>query len=237
MKNIFTILLCLIAVTLSAQSFTLKHDNTVLANGASIVVESTVGTSTNTYIEVANNQQTDLFFRVYKQILTDGAASNFTFCVGGTCYVGNMSQELYLGPGASWDLSDETNVFHATYGHPTAGNQSVRYLFVNSDDPNDTTAFTINYTTTTGISDVAKVNKLTAYPNPATTSVTVDYDLRNASNAYVVIRNLTGMEVYRASASASGKSVVDVTSLRAGVYFYGIESDGRMLSSKKLLVK
>lgn len=225
------------AISLGAQPLTLKYDNVVIPNDGTIYVTSVVGASTNTYVEFTNNQQDVVFFRIRKQVLTSISSDDITFCVGGTCYTGNMSQELFLNPGQTWGIDDETNVFHASYSHQTPGTQKVRFTIVNSDDANDTISFIINYTTTTGVQDVPIVSKLTAYPNPATTQVTLEYGLQNSSSSYVVIRNLTGMEVFRCEASASGKSVVDLTSLKAGVYFYGIESDGRMLSSKKLLVK
>ncbi|MBR4136264.1 MAG: T9SS type A sorting domain-containing protein [Bacteroidales bacterium] len=237
MRNIFILLCCMFAISLGAQPLTLKYDNATLPNNANIYVTSQVGVSTNTYIEFTNNQQDAVFFRIRKQVLTSVSSDAITFCVGGTCYTGNMSQELYLNPGQTWGLDDETNVFHASYSHPAAGTQRVRFTIVNSDDANDTISFIINYTTTTGVQDLPTVSKLTAYPNPATTQVTLEYAVQNSSSAYVVIRNLTGMEVYRSVASTSGKSVVDLSGLKAGVYFYGIESDGRMLSSKKLLVK
>ena len=237
MRNLFTILFCLFAITLGAQPLTLKYENATLPNDATIYVQSPVGVSTNTYVEFVNDKQEDVYFRVYKHVLTDVNPDAITFCVGGTCYPGNMSQELFLVAGASWGSDDLESMFHAAYTHQSAGTQRVRFTVVNADDANDTISFIINYTTTTGVQETPAVSKLSAYPNPATTSVTLEYNVQHAQNAYVVVRNLTGSEVYRTPVSFSGKSTVDVSSFRAGVYFYGIESDGRMLSSKKLLVK
>ncbi|MCR4964463.1 MAG: T9SS type A sorting domain-containing protein [Bacteroidales bacterium] len=237
MKNIFTFLLCLIAISLGAQSFTLTYEGSPLVNNATINIPTTTGAGVETFVDITNNSQTDLFFRIYQEGTWDANVTSITFCAGGTCYVSNQSQELYLAPGATLGSDIANNRFHSAFSSSVAGTHSVRYKFVNSDDANDTIAFTINYNVSTGLEEVTRVNKLTVYPNPATTAVTVEYDLNNVSNAYVVVRNLTGMEVCRVPASVSGKTRVDVSSLRAGVYFYGIESDGRMLSSKKLLVK
>jgi len=52
-----------------------------------------------------------------------------------------------------------------------------------------------------------------------------------------VIKNLTGKEVYRAAVSNVGRKQINVTSFSPGVYLYGIEADGRMMCTKKLLVK
>ena len=237
MRNLFTILFFLFAIALGAQPLTLKYENATLPNDATIYVQSPVGASTTTYVEFVNDKQEDLFFRVRKQVLTDADPGDITFCVDSICYTGNMSQELVIVAGESWGSDDLGRMFHANYSHQNLGTQRVRFTIVNADDANDTISFIINYTTTTGIQDVASVSKLSAYPNPATSSVTLEYATNNAHNAFLVIRNLTGMEVFRVPVSYSGKSTVDVSSFRAGVYFYGIESDGRMLSTKKLLVK
>jgi hypothetical protein len=58
-----------------------------------------------------------------------------------------------------------------------------------------------------------------------------------ANNSSLVIKNLAGKEVYRTSVGTAGAKHVDISSMPAGVYFYGIESDGKMLCTKKLLVK
>ncbi len=237
MKRFFIILSCFVVYSLGAQSITLTYNNTVLESGAQIDVTSPQGVSSNTYIELSNHTSTDVFFRVQKEILTGLDASLVTFCVGGTCYTGNTSMELMLATGVSWGLEDEENVFHSTFTHDVPGTHAVRYTFTNSDDPNDVATVVINYYTPTGVRDNVGNNMLTAYPNPATTSVTVEYPVPDNATARLVVKNLTGMTVCSAHVNASGKSVLDLSSLTAGIYFYGVECDGKMLCTKKLLVK
>ena len=77
---------------------------------------------------------------------------------------------------------------------------------------------------------------LRAYPNPAVNMVNIDYVALD-NHTSLVIKNLAGKEVYRTPVSHSGKKQVDVSKFYAGVYFYGLETDGKMLCTKKLLIK
>ena len=86
----------------------------------------------------------------------------------------------------------------------------------------------------TGIDEIQ--NTVSVYPNPAVNTVSIDY-VAPGNNTNLVIKNLAGREVYRAPVSQSGKKQVDVSKFYAGMYFYGLESDGKMLCTKKLLIK
>ena len=96
----------------------------------------------------------------------------------------------------------------------------------------------MQYYNSTGLDDLPDFTAVRAYPNPATSGVTVEYDRSLASQASLVIKNLTGAVVSRQSLSETGKSYVNLSDFRSGVYFYGLEDkSGRMLCTKKLLVK
>ena len=65
----------------------------------------------------------------------------------------------------------------------------------------------------------------------------IRYKVENPQGANLVIRNLLGSEVYRQAVQGEGRVVVSTSDLAAGIYVYGIEEKGRMLITKKLLVK
>ena len=112
----------------------------------------------------------------------------------------------------------------------------VKFTLFRTDNENDKISFYVAYGTGTGIQEADMVKTLRAYPNPAIRSVTIDYVAPN-SHSFLVIKNLTGREVYRTPVGTAGGKQIDVTAFTAGVYLYGIESDGKMLCTKKLLVK
>lgn len=144
---------------------------------------------------------------------------------------------MILQPGENSDGSG----FHFLYNPcGNEGTTSVDYTFISGDF---STTLTVNYTyTSTGINNSdLHVNSLTAYPNPATTSVTVAYDLsgfRANSDARLVITNLVGSKVaVRSLNGTSGKVSLDLSGLDAGIYFYSVEANGQSISTRKLIVK
>ena len=78
---------------------------------------------------------------------------------------------------------------------------------------------------------------LRAYPNPATSEVRIDYSTNN-SNSRLVVFNMTGNKVSETALAESEGSVrIDVSTISAGVYMYGIENNGKISNIKKLVVK
>ncbi|MBQ4433904.1 MAG: T9SS type A sorting domain-containing protein, partial [Bacteroidales bacterium] len=87
----------------------------------------------------------------------------------------------------------------------------------------------------------ATLGSFSAYPNPATSSVTFQYTLANRSAsdaANIVITNLVGNRVRVIPVSGnSGKKTIDLSNMVAGIYFYSMEINGKPASTKKLIVK
>ena len=235
MKKIFTLLVFMSALALNAQSIKILNGNTPLNNGDTVFVSlDGIDGEISTYLGYQNLTDDDLSFRVRKEILLiNEETTDIVFCLG-ECYTGNLSSVLTL-------LADETvasndaNAFHATY----AGESDpavVKFTFFLTDNENDQVSFYIAYGQGVSVKTVDFVQVLRAYPNPAVRTVNIDY-AAPASNAYLVIKKLTGKEVYRAAVSNTGKKQVDISQFNAGVYLYGVEANGKMLCTKKLLVK
>ena len=234
-KRIFTLALLMSVMMLNAQSIKLFHESQVLNNNDTI--QEFLYNSENeveTYVGYQNETNDLVEFRVRKQIIyLNDETTDLLFCLG-TCYLGNLSNPISLDANASVPEND-ANAFHATYtGCKDAA--LVRFLFYNTDDESDTVSFYIHYSEGTGVRESEMQVSLRAYPNPAVNTVSIDY-VAPGNNTNLVIKNLAGREVYRAPVSQSGKKQVDVSKFYAGMYFYGLESDGKMLCTKKLLIK
>ena len=235
MKRIFTLLLVMSAVVVNAQSIRLFHDSNVLNDGDTVLVPMTAGHDEfSVYLGYENVTDDDVLFRVRKEVVSySGDAEDIYFCIG-ECYPGNISSTLEILANESV-TADMANAFHATY----AGNGQtavVRFTFFLTNDETDKVSFYVCFNNGNGIQTADMVKSLHAFPNPAQNMVNIDYLAPNASS-FLVIKNLTGKEVYRAEVSMAGKKQVDVSKFNAGVYLYGIESDGKMLCTKKLLVR
>ena len=235
MKRIFTLGLFLSALMVNAQSIKLFYHSQELNNNDTIV-EFLIGQENeiNTFVGYQNMTGSPVEFQVRKEVLQlNEETTDILFCIG-ECYTGNLSQPVTLGANEMVP-SDNLNAFHATY---TGGTDPavVKFTFFLPDNESDKVSFVIRYSNGTGVKDVDIQKSLRAYPNPAVNSVNIDYAAPN-NHSYLVVKNLTGKEMFRTPIDAVGKMRLDISQYAAGVYFYGVESDGKMLCTKKLLVK
>ena len=235
MKKIFTLLVFMSALALNAQSIRILNGSTPLNDGDTLFVSlDGIDGEISTYLGYQNLTDDDLHFRVRKEaLLINEETTDIVFCLG-ECYTGNLSSELEILAGETITTSDAA-VFHATY----AGESDpalVKFTFFLTNNENDKVSFYIAYGPGTSVKPVDFVQILRAYPNPAVRTVNIEY-AAPTSDAYLVIKNLTGKEVYRTAVSQIGKKQVDISQFNAGVYLYGVEANGKMLCTKKLLVK
>ena len=223
------------ALALNAQSIRILDHATPLNDGDTIKVPlADLDGEINTYLGYQNMTNDDLSFRVRKeQLVINEETTDIVFCLG-QCYTGEFSSVLTLNAGETVPDSDE-DAFHATYAG-TGDAALIRFTFFLTDNENDKVSFYIAYVEGNGFSQNDMVKALSAYPNPATRVVNIEY-VAPSADAYLVIKNLTGREVYRTPVNQAGKKQVDISQFNPGVYFYGVESKGKMLCTKKLLVK
>lgn len=225
------------AAAVSAQSLQLKYNGQTIGNNDTIGVVLTAAKATNNiYVEYANVSSSDIYFKVKKEEISLAEGASATFCIAGTCYPGAQSQEIFMYEGDAVTLEDEENVFHATYTYSQSGNSIIKYTFYNTEAENDAISFYVAYSVGVGVNNVATANVLRAYPNPAFSSVNIDYTT-SCANAQLVIKNLAGAVVYRTAVSGTGRQNVSLADFKAGVYIYGLECNGRMQQTKKLVVK
>ena len=235
MKKIFTFLLLMSALAVYAQSIKLSYDSQVLNNNDTIVeILFDEENEINTYVGYQNMTGNPIDFKVRKEIVfINEDNTELLFCLG-NCYSGDLSATISLA--ANEEIpSVSHDAFHAIY-MGAKDPALVRYTFFNTDNTSDAISFFIQYTEGTGLRENESQISLRAYPNPAVGSVNIDYVAPN-KNTYLVIKNLAGKEVYRTAVSHSGMKQLNVSNFYAGMYFYGLESDGKMLCTKKLLIK
>ena len=234
-KRIFTLALMMSVVVLNAQSIKLFYESQALNNCDTIYELLYDGENEiNTFVGYQNMTGSPIEFQVRKEIISlNEETTELLFCLG-NCYTGNLSQPIQLGANEAVPSSNES-AFHAIYtGRGDAA--LAKFTFFNTQDESDEISFFINYSKGTGLRENEGQLSLRAYPNPAVSKVSIEYVAPN-SHTNLVIKNLAGREVYRTPVGQSGKKQVDVSKFYAGMYFYGLESDGKMLCTKKLLIK
>lgn len=237
MKKIVLFLLAFACATAFAQDLKFFYNgeeihDTVLLQGAEL------GRMNNFTINILNNTDSSVFITIQKENLSEAAGSYNTFCMG-QCFDPSVliaPEPLVLAAHAQTTEDD----FHVVYNPGRAeGTSLVRYNFINGDE---THSIILVFTTEAlSINNDLKINKFNAYPNPCTSQVQIQYDLAkysNFRNANIVITNLVGKKLKTtALRGINGKETIDVSMLPAGIYFYSIEVNDRIISSKKLIIK
>ena len=238
MKKIIALILFTAVSAIYAQSFQITYNGEPVGEVLDFTV--TAGDDDNELaITVTNtSDETDSIY-LSKRVVSEVPGSYNTFCFG-VCYDPSINVSpvpLILEPGESTD----GNGFHFVYNPcENEGTTTVDYTFTSGSFSVSVRVNYIYSSTGIGNSDI-RVNSLTAYPNPASTSVTVSYDLsglRTSNDTRLVITNLVGSKVaVRSLNGVSGKISMDLSGLDAGIYFYSIEANGQAISTRKLIVK
>ena len=87
-------------------------------------------------------------------------------------------------------------------------------------------------------SEYKSVDFSPAYPNPASTSATLDYMIPDGANGKLLLRNLTGNLVREVNLEKpAGKIVINTFDLKDGLYFYSVLLNNRIELTHKLMVR
>lgn len=234
MKKIFTLLVMMSVLIANAQTIKILYNGNELNDADTVFVPlDGHGDDTEAFFGYQNMTNNAVEFQIRKEVISMNEEADMMFCIG-DCYTGVLSQPQTLAAGQIVSESDPL-AFHAIY---SGSDQPalVKYTFFLTNNENDKISFYIAFGSGSSIRPSDMVKILNAYPNPATRVVNIDY-AAPSSDAHLVIKNLTGREVYRTPVSQTGKKQVDISGFNAGVYLYGVEADGKMICTKKLLVK
>jgi hypothetical protein len=84
----------------------------------------------------------------------------------------------------------------------------------------------------TSVGNVASnITDVTAYPNPANTSVNVSFFVKDNGTATVKLMNTVG-QVLKSVSSNNGKATFSTSDLATGVYFYTVEANGQKVTKR-----
>ncbi len=154
------------------------------------------------------------------------------------CYPPTVSVSpdgLLMAPG------DFSNLFSGDYepnGIP--GEASISYVFFDEDDLSNFSTINVTFDVAVGIEEnnFDNVYLSNAYPNPASTVMSLDYDLKDVNGAKLVVYDLLGSVVKNVEVTdAIGKLKVNVSDLDDGVYFYSLLVKNETVKTQKLVVK
>ena len=77
-----------------------------------------------------------------------------------------------------------------------------------------------------------------AYPNPASGSISLEYNIPFGSSGKIMLRNLLGSIVRKVNLEKSeGIAVISTNDLKDGLYFYSVILNNKIEVTRKLVIK
>lgn len=178
----------------------------------------------------------------------DGIADQICW---GLCYLPNTDSILISPSGIRIDAGESTeeetfsgHYLNREYDEPIGviGTSVFEYTFFNAEDENENIVVIVKFVTSPdGIADQIMANGYVSeiYPNPASTYVSIDYELTSeVDNASLRIVNLLGAVVNNVDLNKNASHQrVDISNLNSGVYFYSVLINNEVYKTKKLVVR
>ncbi|NOX47911.1 MAG: T9SS type A sorting domain-containing protein [Chlorobi bacterium] len=225
-------------VTTTPSSLTLSNDDGNLENNGTLIIsgdpddESLIS---NVYATNGSSKDIDVKVRRIETHMPEGTSSYFCWeqCYPPTTNVSPTAMTIAVG---------ETNINFSGDYLPSgiAAEATISYVFFDENDLSDFSTINVTYVASTvGIEEnLNGVFLSNAYPNPASTVVSLDYDLKDENGAKLVIYNLLGSVVRDVQINdAIGKLKVNVSDLDDGIYFYSLLVKNETVKTQKLVVK
>jgi hypothetical protein len=219
-----------------SQSLSLSNENGAVANDSYVNVTG-LPSDDELVVEMnVTNNTADPIPVMLKKVeisMVPGTASLFCW---GLCF----SPTVFVSPDPitiNGNATNETDFSGHYLPSGMSGMSVIRYVFYDERNPNDSVCFNTNFQAyPLGIGNAGSNAALSAYPNPASAKVTVDFSVAGNATAKVVLRNILGETVNEIAATA-GKVTFDVSQLNAGIYFYSLVVNGESVATKKLVVR
>lgn len=217
-------------------SFALKHGVDELSSGSVIEVQAPLQADGEVAVSVQNLNiaASDVLVRRTDLQVNEGTASYFCWklCYGPSTYLTPVDDSITIRPQAIC-----TNFSGHYNANGIFGSVVTRYTFFDNRNPADSAWFYVRFTAEgTGVIDPSSEITTSAYPNPATSVITLNIG-NMKSRGLVAIYNLTGSLVRKAEIAAGTDHVsINVSDLPGGLYFYALSANGRTISSKKFII-
>ncbi len=240
---------------LNAQS---SYQITELVGGAAAQWHYTFNTDTNNLnspseileIKITNVSSANRLTKIRKSILSMATSTltamnhDMFFCYNINCYTPfvNYSTASIAAGGSLPNSSGTSYGLRTEFDHnQVVGTSVVRYTIYDSLNITDSMNITITYNVT-GVTAIKNFSNnvfvSNAAPNPASNTVNFNYDLGSANTeAYIKIYNCLGNAVRTIALNPADKNVqVDVSTLEGGFYFYAVITNGKAVSTRRLVI-
>jgi hypothetical protein len=232
MKKLYAFFFSLIlTVSLQGQIISIgEHSSNV--TGPPTAVEIT------NYIAITNTSDMDRLIKVKRNVIQQPANTENWFCweLCFTPWADESPDGLVIAAG------ETSNDFIGYFGpNGVEGTLIIEYCWFDANDPSIESCATVQFTSEATSSAGAVLNAASmlgaAFPNPAVSQVSFNYDFPANQQAEIVIYDLLGsVVVLQRVQQLAGRFDLDVSSLNAGVYVYAMRANGETIATRKMVI-
>ena len=245
MKSFFTL------VCLSAMAFPVFGQNWTVLNPPSglIAVDKSLEEK-KIYFDIVNTGNDTIALemeRLENVLASDGDTSHLTYFCWDLCYGtnGNMAIEpVFIAPGDTLNyIGSGDGQYLAFLPGGIDGYSRTTMAVRNANDPTEFVLLVYEFSVggaTNSITDAALAARSLSNPtpNPAQNLFSVTYDLPQGQAGTLGLYNLIGKEVRMQSLSGGqGEARMEVADLPRGIYFLHLKSQGRAISSRRVVLR
>ena len=230
----FALLVSCIGLAQGQQILSFSYNDTPVAEGDTLTLKAASNNELQFAPKIRNDELFNLVCIIECSKLNNTSSEIVSVCTGVICKDGYIS--------APFDLAGNTtyNEAHIEFDVPADAPMGLFKIRVYDTAAPSTEATmyvkVYNKNSNVGIANASNIT-LAAYPNPATSEVTVSYDLKE-SNSSLVLYTVACKLVREIALNASeGSTRIDVSTLPSGIYMYGIKNSNGISGIKKLVVK
>lgn len=242
-KSLLLAILCTAISSFSFGQFHIIDTTGKIVNNDTVVVYGNATDVMHTSFNVINTglDSASVYARRDSISLPIGDTDNYfcwVLCYGTSTTVSPFTETLSKG-GSAGDTSFPAFAgYYNPYGH--LGAALIRYTFFSARIHADSSWVMVKYIATpTGIQNVSAVNNsFSAYPNPASSFVSINYSLTSGiQSANLKIYNLLGECVQTLPLSSlKSKTSMNVQSIPSGIYVCEVTANGCQPIYQKLVV-
>ena len=242
-RNIYAIILLTIGAFFTAKSQSIQvidTSGTPSVAQPSYTISVDADSSNARLFWVKNVTSSPVNIQLKSYVISNLGSDLISYCIGTQCHSAGQPATANTTIPANGTLTSNGLLLDFT-DFVGSGYSQVLYTLFNSAHPtSDSVSIMITYKIiTTGIK-LNTPNYVTSNlsPNPANTSVSLNYDLKNTSHSSSVkIYNMLGTLVKTVSLDTySNNTKIDITSLEDGMYLYSVVVGGNVIKTSRLVV-
>jgi hypothetical protein len=225
----------MIAAASAQSSFRiLSPSNVDLTNTIYYVYQDTSSIYTGAF-NIKNSSGVNITSKLRKEELSMSTGAISSICYSGICCPSFVYTTKCYPHSAGATLAMNADfTYSKSYTSST-----IRYTVYNCADLNDSASFIIVYNASpASIKQQSTGFSISEpYPNPASSVLHINYTMSNTAGVHILVYDLLGSIVRSAEiVQTSGIWSLSTEDLRAGMYFYSLEINHKILTTRKFLV-